>query len=359
MKQDEPAWRKFPVFRELFIQWRSARGSAEPGSHKKVFSRDWEDLLRDAGLLSAVDRSEATRDVRLLANVGMVKLKTPTQRPEEILRIMLPLDAEPRLRALFAGELPQKTPAFDFGSVDWMPELAFLKNGGINVTAEDLIKLNEFFRSGHGQIEINIKERSLQIFGDEKRLDALRTTTLFREDRLTLRALRCYAVSEPLAWERGPNTAGSILVIENACTWDTYCRWNREAGFFSGIVYGGGNRFMDSVSRLRDVFSEIGGDQPILYFGDLDPQGLRIPRVASKAAVKAGLPPVLPDLWSYAHLLGIGLQNPLEVESDVTDLEFEWMGNQAQEVRELFKKKFRIAQESINWEWIRSQKRIL
>ena len=95
MTPDDPAWRKFPVFREFFVQWRTARGMAEPGTHKKVFSRDWEELLRDAGLLSAVVRNEAIRDVRVLESVGLLKLKTPTQRPEEILRVMLPLDAEP------------------------------------------------------------------------------------------------------------------------------------------------------------------------------------------------------------------------------------------------------------------------
>jgi hypothetical protein len=64
-------------------RWRAARGMAEPGTHKKVFSRDWEELLRDAGLLSAVDRKEAIRDVRVLESVGLLKLKTPTLRPED------------------------------------------------------------------------------------------------------------------------------------------------------------------------------------------------------------------------------------------------------------------------------------
>ncbi|MDD5198927.1 MAG: DUF2220 family protein [Terrimicrobiaceae bacterium] len=357
MTPDDSCWRKFPVFREFFVQWRAARGTAEQGTHKKVFSRDWEELLRDAGLLSAVDRREAIRDVRLLESVRLLRLKTPAQRPEEILRVLLPLDAEPRLRQLFADELPQKVPAFDFGSVEWVPELAFLKAGGVNVAVEDLIKLNEFFRNGRSEIEINIKERSLQIFGDEKRLDSLRATTLLRDDRLTLRALRCYTVAEPLGWKRGPNTAGPVLVIENACTWDTYCRWNCEVAEFAGIVYGGGNRFMDSVSRLSDVFSEIGGIRRVLYFGDLDPQGLHIPKAASKVATRCGLPPVEPDLWSYAHLLTVGQQSPLGDVNDATKIEMEWIGSLTQSVREVFSRGLRIAQEGINWEWLSHQKR--
>jgi len=358
MTPDDPAWRKFPVFREFFVQWRTARGMAEPGTHKKVFSRDWEELLRDAGLLSAVVRNEAIRDVRVLESVGLLKLKTPTQRPEEILRVMLPLDAEPRLRALFADELPQKVPAFNFGSVEWVPELAFLKDGGVNVAAEDLIKLNEFFRSGCGETEINIKERSLQIFGDEKRLDSLRATTLLRDDRLTLRTLRCYTVAEPLGWARGPNATGPVLVIENACTWDTYCRWNREAGEFSGIVYGGGNRFMDSVNRLREIFSEIGGTRRVLYFGDIDPQGLRIPRAASRLALHCDLPPIEPDLWSYTHLLSLGHQVPLGEVNDASDADLEWIGKLGPDIRDMLNRGLRIAQERLNWDWLRLQKRI-
>jgi hypothetical protein len=125
--------------KQIRRKWRVCRRISESSIWTRTnpsWSRNgasWEDLLRDAGLQSAVARNEAIRDVRVLESVGLLKLKTPTQRPEEILRIMLPLDAEPRLRTLFADELPQKVPAFDFGSVEWVPELAFLRAGGANV----------------------------------------------------------------------------------------------------------------------------------------------------------------------------------------------------------------------------------
>ena len=64
-----------------------------------------------------------------------------------------------------------------------------------------------------------IKERSLEIFGDEKRLDALQSTSLFRRRRLDLvKDLKCETIGEPLAWKRGPSKATSkpIIVIENA-----------------------------------------------------------------------------------------------------------------------------------------------
>jgi hypothetical protein len=100
--------------------------------------------------------------------------------------------------------------------------------------------------------------------------------------------------------------AHGAKVIENASTWDSYSRWNSAHGSFSAVVYGAGNRFLDSVARLNDIFTEIGGPRRVLYFGDLDPQGLRIPQIASRRAQLQGLPAIEADSWSYARLLELG-----------------------------------------------------
>lgn len=352
---DDPEWRKFPIFRAFFLQWRDARGGAEPATFRKRFSRDWEELLRDAGLLSAIDRREALRDARVLQGAGMLDLQTRSQRPEEILSVRLPLEAEPRLRALFVDELPQRAPAFDFTSVEWAPELAFLKQGGVLVAPGDLLRLNAFFQQG-AATAMNIKERSLQIFGDEKRLDALRATTLFREDRLSLSALRCHVVAEPLGWQRGPRPTGRLLVVENACTWETYAHWNRDAGVFAAVVYGGGNRFMDSVTRLRDLFAEIGPASRVFYFGDLDPQGLRIPRVASQTGLHHGLPAIEPDVWSYAHLLQIGKPSAQSEPSEVAEADLAWLGEVREPAAAVLTAGSRLAQESLHAQWLRGQR---
>src|SRR5437764_13033293 len=116
-------------------------------------------------------------------------------------------------------------------------------------------------------------------------LDELyRGSSFFGEGRLTLASLRCFAVPEPLAWARGKNHNAPLVVIENAATWDTYRRWNTNHECFSAVVYGGGKRFIDSVLWLREVFAELGGRRRVLYFGDLDAAGLRIPRLASVRA---------------------------------------------------------------------------
>ena len=45
--------------------------------------------------------------------------------------------------------------------------------------------------------------------------------------------------------------------------WDSYRRWNEAKDYFSGVVYGGGNRFIDSVLWLRETLTDLGGMRPV------------------------------------------------------------------------------------------------
>ena len=361
MSTDDPGWQTFPVFREFFLQWRAARASAPAGAFQQPFRRSWEALLEDADLISGEARREADRDARTLASAGLVELKTVRYRPYQIERIVLPLAAEARLRALFADELPDAdAPRFDPTTVEWQPELAILRTARVGVAGDDLLKLNAFFAvRGTERLNVPIKERSIEVFGDEKRLDALRTTALFADGRLTLERLCCFAVAEPLGWQRGPRSEGPLIVIENASTWHSYTRWNTAHGFFSAVVYGGGNRFFDSVVRLNDIFAEVGGPRRVLYFGDLDPQGLRIPQIASRRAQRQGLPAIESDSWSYAHLLEIGSAKAVPlVDADRLDAaEFVWLGDIAAQVQPVLDAGLRMAQEHLGWKCLSSLQR--
>lgn len=352
------ALRRMPLFRELFEQWRTNRGALVPGAAKLPFSRAWEKLLEDAGLVTAEQRSEALRDADTLEADGWVKTTRDRSRRYEILRIAILLASESRLRTLFADQLPSLALPFDAAAVSWAPELNFVPASRLQVAAEDLLKLNAFFQQGGCErLLVPVKERSLQIFGDEKRLDALRATTLFRADRLTLETLRCFVATEPLGWKRGPVVTAPVLVVENAATFDSYARWNAQAAQFSAIVYGGGNRFADSVSRMTDIFSELGGPQRVLYFGDLDPAGIRIPRRASAIAQRTGLPPVEPDVQSYRWLLSIGQADATSIEEtgELDDEDRSWFGELSEQVDVLLNAGRRLAQEHIGWEFLSRQ----
>lgn len=243
----------------------------------------------------------------------------------------------------------------DLRAIPWCPELRFLATTRVFVPLADLLKLQVFFaRGGRERPLVPIKERSLDIFGDEKRLDQLvRSSALFGDGRLTPDTLRCLIVPEPLPWTAGPNASGPLLVIENAATWHSYCRWNAERKLFSGVVYGCGNRFMDSATYLGEICKSLGGPRRVLYFGDLDPQGLLIPQEASNRSQASGLPAVEPHLWSYRQLLAVanGRGQPYDGEPPSSTL-CDWLGDCAEPARQLFSSGKRLAQEHVGWEFL-------
>src|SRR5436190_1947522 len=162
-----------PCARELFAQWQRARGGrSEPAS--RPFSRSWEELLEDARLLSAMERSEAERDARTLETAGWIELKLVRYKPHLIERLSIPLEAEERWRDAFNFVPPSNEELRKIREFLWEPELSFLRDSRMNLSFDELLQLNDFFKNRTAARKIvPIKERSLQIFGDEKRLDIL------------------------------------------------------------------------------------------------------------------------------------------------------------------------------------------
>ena len=352
---DDPKWRELPVLRELHKQWFANRNETPSEGYQLPFSRDWEKLLADARLVLAEQRAEAMHDVRILATTGLLRIKTVRHRPEHIQRVSIPLEAEPRLRNLFPEFNSSGNDKFDPTTIPWEAETKFLVEARVMVNSEDLLRLNSFFKDRNSQRQIiPIKERSLQIFGDEKRLDLLLGSAIFRPDRLSLDLLKCEIVGEPFGWKRGAIDTGKILVVENAATWHSYSRWNAQTKQFSAVVYGCGNRFAESVRYLADILAEFPSPQRVLYFGDLDLQGLRIPIEASKKSVRLGLPSIEPHLWSYANLLKIGQDKEVTVEvvEPASEIEYAWLSDLAEPVRKILESSKRLAQEHVGWEFL-------
>ncbi|MEO8426740.1 MAG: Wadjet anti-phage system protein JetD domain-containing protein [Verrucomicrobiota bacterium] len=347
-----------PIACELFRQWQRARGGrTDPAL--RPFSRWWEDLLADAGLVSATERNDAERDIHALAaDNGWVELKPVRNKRHLVERVVMPLNTEARWREAFGFVPPSDDEARQIREFTWESGLDFVRESRLNLSFAELRQLNEFLKQGgRERVMVPIKERSLKIFGDEKRLDLLLSSTLFRQDRLNLmKDLRCEVIGVPLAWKRGPSRASAqpLIVLENAATWHSYCRWNNDRNLFSAVVYGDGNRFADGIRYLADVFYELGGPRRVLYFGDLDQQGLVIPQEASCRAHSLGFPAVEPHLWSYRHLLtlGAGHGQPWESEPPSATL-CDWLQTLAEPARHLFAIGHRLAQEHIGWEFLR------
>lgn len=186
----------------------------------------------------------------------------------------------------------------------WRRELSWARGHKLTTTqVEILTAINRWLRDTDGDEEqrtvIPMRERSLEIFGDEKRLDALMATTLFEPGRLTLATLFAERVPPPLACER-VGDGDIVLVIENSDTYETVRALLAEnCGRVGYVAFGGGHAFEASVARIR----RLSGVRDIAYYGDLDDDGLIIPQRANVSAVSLGLPPVRPAAGLYQLLL--------------------------------------------------------
>ncbi len=347
---------RLPVAIELFNQWCRARGDRLDVA-TRPFSRAWEKLLDDAGLLSALERNEAERDVRALAEAGWLELKTVRYRAHLIERVIIPLASEPLWKTAFDFQPPSDEEARQIHEFPWVPELSFIHDTRTNIPFTELQAINDFLlKKTTDQPSVPIKERSLQLFGDEKRLDALIGGALIRQGRLSLESLSCYAVVEPLGWQRGPTNTGPVIVLENAATWDSYRRWNAQTHQFSAVIYGQGNCFAERVTFLHEIFRELGGPRPVVYFGDLDAAGLKIPQRANLKTAPAGLPKIEPHLPSYRWLLSHANRKTLANEEDSAKREdFHWLGELAEEAWLALSNTHRLPQECIGWEFLQTK----
>lgn len=137
-----------------------------------------------------------------------------------------------------------------------------------------------------------VRYRSLQLTGDEKRLDALLRSTFFGEGRLDLQLLGATWYAPPLAWER-VGSGPAVLILENA---DAFGVAHRVLAAlpdppYGVVAFGGGTVFQQSVQYLAQIGRPVGR---IDYVGDLDRPGLDIARMSSAGAVHVSLPAVTP-----------------------------------------------------------------
>ncbi|MET8453157.1 Wadjet anti-phage system protein JetD domain-containing protein [Streptomyces sp. NPDC005209] len=197
------------------------------------------------------------------------------------------------------------TPRVPRGPVSWRPELDWAYTARLTAAqTEDLLACNRWFRDSSNAPDrhtpIPLRERSYEIFRDEKRLDALISGALFALGRLTLDQLATYRQPPPLAHHQ-VGDGDTLLVVENS---DTYATLHdllaKQPGRTRFIAFGAGRSFEASVSRL----TELSGIHRILYYGDLDADGLAIPARASLTALQHGLPPIEPATDLYRLLLG-------------------------------------------------------
>jgi hypothetical protein len=195
-------------------------------------------------------------------------------------------------------------PQDDFSDVAWAPELGFwhqLKPAQLSAAR----CINDFLLQRRGSLRpVPIKERSLQIFGDEKRLDAMRTGDTLFTGRLALSTLGAFQVPLPLPYRQADAPGRPVLVVENHNSFWSFGEWNQESKQYAAVVYGSGEAFRSTGAALGQVLREVHGSGA-LYLGDLDVKGVRIP-AEFNAAPRGDSPQVQPAIELYAWLLANG-----------------------------------------------------
>ena len=242
----------------------------------------------------------------------------------------------------------------------WLPALAFAADERHPVRRANLQAINAFLVSARDKNlpPVPTRERSLQIFGDEKRLDDIRKgePTLF-EGRVSLDALHCYPVAPPLPFETpcNPTPGQPILVLENYHSYDSFRRWNREAALYAAVAYGGGNAFRQGVGNLDELIVRAAA-AGAFYVGDLDPPGIDILLGVSHRRRAEGRILLQPHRGLYGWLLAHGCRRPLDKaprDGLATRLGEVFPAGIAGSLGELWAEGLRIPQESFGLDQLR------
>jgi hypothetical protein len=180
--------------------------------------------------------------------------------------------------------------------------------GRIAIRADEhaiLERIAAWMRDNPVPVPVPVEERSLELFDDEKALDAYLKTRLFTSGTLTLSLLGCYIPPVPFVSQhvRGTGTC-VLLVVENLATYTSFLEVIRELDPGSRpdlhLGWGYGGAFTQSVLSVPMLEP---APQMAFYFGDLDLAGLQIAVNAAAQATLAGLPALRPATSCYQFLL--------------------------------------------------------
>lgn len=163
----------------------------------------------------------------------------------------------------------------------------YLKNQKLyEKNREYILKLSDFLdnNSDKLQIKVSINERSFQIFAREKYISKEGGKTLLSTLGIDEKFLNIYETTEPLAYySKDKNTPQNILIIENKDTFYSMRNFvinnkNILDTDISTIIYGGGKSIYKSFKDFELCVEEylLHNDNKLLYFGDLDYEGILI-----------------------------------------------------------------------------------
>lgn len=233
--------------------------------------------------------------------------------------------------------------------VSWLPELAFCTELKNPTMIDCAITINNYLIENRGKlVPAPLRERSLQIFGNEKRLDTMVQGGFLFGGRLPISQLFAFQVDPPLIYTLFEPLRKPVLIIENHHTYWSFCKWNLDACQYSAIVYGCGNAIVKSGRSLASILSKV-DTQIVEYFGDIDSTGLFIPVQLNE---EDSLPvEVSPAIRFYLWLLEHGIRRTASpAESRFLPGTQEWTEKFDAEIQELFDANHWLPQEGLGIE---------
>lgn len=241
----------------------------------------------------------------------------------------------------------------DWSRVSWLPELGFWTD----LTETELVTakaINDWLLRRRGKfLTVPLRERSLEIFGDEKYLDLrVRENALF-SGRLPLASIGAFLVPHPLPYRAADAPGQPVLIVENHHTYWSLAEWNIRVRRYAAIIYGAGKVFYSSRPALEEAMRECRADGA-QYFGDLDPAGISIPLRFNEVNGTLIFPAI--DLYQFALECGCQRSPVLRMTGD-EKAAHRWLPELSEQICALWASDHWIPQESLgteqlfsNWE---------
>ncbi len=315
---------------------------ATAGRRQRLLAVECDDALLEVAPQMQSDPNRRRRLLELLTELEAANVLTwsvgrdRSVRPELPAFVTLSENVEDVRQAATLPHLP------------WRPELEWAYTLRLAPREHQVLSVVQAYRRDRDPEAEPIphRERSLLLFGDEKRIDRLIRSRLFESGHLSLDLLDAYWAGPPIAFADTGGT-GPVVVSENAASWHTLVQV--LDGQARAVAYGAGGAFAQSVAGL----SSIGDLDAILYIGDLDTEGVAIPQRAATAARLAGVPTPRPHLALWRVLVDLAAVHgqattpvPTEVASELCS----WFGAEpvlAKDVQQLLEEGIRVPQEAL------------
>lgn len=153
----------------------------------------------------------------------------------------------------------------------------YLKNPKEYVQDREFIQtINNYLKSkGNKGTHITVNERSYQLFKNEKLLKE--KENVLSKLGIGFETLNCYDTYEPFFCYINPSFHGkekSVIIIENKDTfWSTKKAIEGNSNVYM-VIYGEGKKILKSFSYIKEF--GISNTDKILYFGDIDYEGINI-----------------------------------------------------------------------------------